>query len=220
MENQNHWEEIYFRYVGELFSESIPSLDGAAWIQGENWFELDTSKIDFESSSVSFREIDKRIRIDVTAYVATDDSAGMTTTDLAQIAYVIQKSLDRSQAQIAMDQRDMIRFARTVHPNYPYETFRQTGDISRDWIVEGLLDNRPFRYHADRFEEFQRFPNFHHWDDICIEIVLEAPIDLAFGSSETKEIIYFETYEEFSRVNIKKVDPALYLERLENNYYE
>ena len=215
--HKRHWIDISFKYIGELFPEIIPVFKGAAWIVGDSWFERDSSRIDFEASSVSLEQVEGHLRMDVTVFAEVDDLDDISEPELAQIAFALQKTLDRSKASIVQDQRDMNRFARTVHPNYPDETFRQSNDWASDWQIEGLLDFRPFKYHTERLEALLEFSDFEHWDEMCIEIKWQTKIDPAFGSVEAREIVFFETYSDYARVNIRLIDPESYVSRLEGN---
>jgi hypothetical protein len=127
-----------------------------------------------------------------------EDALFYTSKDIAQVAYFLQRNFNFSYS-------DFLNFQSAIHED------------------DYLLDPRPFSSSfihraGNAVEVFDTFQHFSNWDELVILLEYASDYDGSFGTSKMTEINLSESYQDFTKVDIGRVDSDLYLERLQVNF--
>ena len=127
-----------------------------------------------------------------------DDALFYTAKDIGQVVYFLQRNFNFSHS-------DLLNF--------------QSADYEEDY----LFDPRPFSSNfvhraGNSLEVFDTFQDFSHWDEFVIYLEYASDYDGSFGASSLTELELSESYQDFTKVDIGRVDSDLYLERLQVNF--
>lgn len=219
-------EKISGVHAGEYFEPDFP-YSKSAW----------DAVTDIESLSVTIQQapespIRTLFRVDLECeYDQFSEKVVMEDSDLAQIAFLLQKSLHRSHAQIKQDQL-MPRKSGWKRPyNGPIEwdtvtppdTDVLTPNPSQGDYYSWYEDERPFtdRYSpAMFFGTFLTFKPFSHWDDMVIHLRFVSGIDGSRGAMTYSDLWLYESHETFREVRIELINPTEYLKRLRAQFAE
>jgi hypothetical protein len=158
-----------------------------------------------------------------------DKAAPLTDTDLAQIAFLLQRALHRSHWQMTHDQLKPKEHGWSRPYDGPFawdEVTPSNEKIALEEVRQGdvydwWLDERPFwdrRKEEGHFEKFQSLHPFKHWDEMVIYISYVSGVDESLGKWITNEAYFYETHENFSEVNFHLVSPKKYIDRLRKQF--
>ena len=217
-------EKISGVHSGEYFEPEYP-YSKSAW---DAVTDIESLSVTIEQSTKSpFRTL---FRVDLEyAYSEFSEKIVLEDSDLAQIAFLLQKSLHRSHFRIEQDQLRPKRtgwkrpYAGPIEWDTvtPSDTDVITPDPTQGDYYSWYEDDRPFtdQYSpAMFFGTFLSFKPFSHWDDMIIHIRYVSGIDGSRGSMIHSDLWLFENHEEFRKVRIELMNPKDYLERLKNQF--
>lgn len=167
----------------------------------------------------------------------------LTDAEIAQIVFLLQKTLHRSHWKIVEDQLG------TTEHGWSGGYLNDNPELNLiDQVINGnqydwWLDERPFcerkniqfgmatnidserfqtlkRFSLVQLEKFQTFERFSHWNDMMISLEYYSGVDGSRGKPVTGELLLFETYENYSEVSIQLVEPVQYIQRLKRQFEE
>jgi len=219
-------EKISGVHAGEYFEPEFP-YSKSAW---DAVTDIESLSVTIEQGTKSpFRTL---FRVDLECeYSEFSEKTVLEDSDLAQIAFLLQKTLHRSHNQIEQDQ---LRPARTGWKRpyaepidwdavTPPDTDVLTPDPTQGDYYSWYEDDRPFtdQYSpAMFFGTFLSLKPFGHWDDMVIHLRYVSGIDGSRGSMVHSDLWLFEKHEEFRKVRIELINPRDYLERLKTQFRE
>lgn len=219
-------EKISGVHAGEYFEPDFP-YSKSAW----------DAVTDIESLSVTIEQgsenpVRTLFRVDLECeYDEFSEKVVLEDSDLAQIAFLLQKSLHRSHSQIKQDQLmpQKTGWKRPYNGPIEWDTVTPSDsdvlnpDLSQGDYYSWYEDERPFtdKYSpAMFFGSFLTFQPFSHWDEMVIHLRYVSGIDGSRGAMIHSDLWLFESHENFREVRIELINPKEYLERLEAQFAE
>lgn len=144
---------------------------------------------------------------------------GHSDASLAAVAWTIQTNLEYCDKSWFRD------VSGVNSPLVRWFEFSEIGHISEKEANEPWS---PHRFHTDQEHDMRPFteyqlesaPYFGIWNRIYIRIYYDGELDTSFGSNRKHYIDLFEDSIGYERVNMGKIDPSNYLERLSQQFDE
>jgi len=219
-------EKISGVHAGELFERDFP-YSKSAW---DAVLSIESLSVTIEQSVVSpFRTL-FRVNLEC-EHNEYSEKLVLEDSDLAQIAFLLQKTLHRSHSQIRQDQLNPGKtgWKRPYDGPIEWDTVEPadadvlTPDPAQGDYYSWFEDERPFtdKYSpAMFFGDFLTLKPFSHWDDMIIHLKYVSGVDGSRGSLIQSDLWLLENHEAFKEVRIELLNPRDYLGRLKTQFEE